>query len=75
MHEKGVAKSLLDNPFLFGGASWTRTNDPIDVNDVLYRLSHGTMSLDDMSYIITFAVLCQPLQADFLKFSTAQRSG
>ena len=31
-----------------GGASRTRTYDPIDVNDVLYRLSHGTMSLDDM---------------------------
>ena len=30
------------------GASRTRTYDPIDVNDVLYRLSHGTMSLDDM---------------------------
>ena len=25
-----------------GGDSWTRTNDPIDVNDVLYRLSHAT---------------------------------
>ena len=27
-----------------GGDSWTRTNDPIDVNDVLYRLSHATTS-------------------------------
>ena len=26
----------------FCGDSWTRTNDPIDVNDVLYRLSHAT---------------------------------
>ena len=25
-----------------GGLYWTRTNDPIDVNDVLYRLSHAT---------------------------------
>ena len=25
------------------GDSWTRTNDPIDVNDVLYRLSHATL--------------------------------
>ena len=25
------------------GDSWTRTNDPIDVNDVLYRLSHATV--------------------------------
>ena len=31
---------LLDG--LFCGDSWTRTNDPIDVNDVLYRLSHAT---------------------------------
>ena len=28
--------------FLLCGDSWTRTNDPIDVNDVLYRLSHAT---------------------------------
>ena len=28
-----------------GGDSWTRTNDPIDVNDVLYRLSHATTRL------------------------------
>ena len=27
----------------FCGDSWTRTNDPIDVNDVLYRLSHATL--------------------------------
>ena len=30
-----------------GGDSWTRTNDPIDVNDVLYRLSHATMSFSE----------------------------
>ena len=29
-----------------GGDSWTRTNDPIDVNDVLYRLSHATLPFD-----------------------------
>ena len=29
------------------GDSWTRTNDPIDVNDVLYRLSHATMSFSE----------------------------
>ena len=28
---------------LFGGAYWTRTSDPIDVNDVLYQLSQSTM--------------------------------
>ena len=26
-----------------GGAYWTRTSDPIDVNDVLYQLSQSTM--------------------------------
>ena len=33
-----------------GGDSWTRTNDPIDVNDVLYRLSHATTLLVYTSY-------------------------
>ena len=28
-----------------GGAYWTRTSDPIDVNDVLYQLSQQTKSL------------------------------
>ena len=28
----------------FGGAYWTRTSDPIDVNDVLYQLSQRTIS-------------------------------
>ena len=37
-------KQALDLQGLaLGGDSWTRTNDPIDVNDVLYRLSHATM--------------------------------
>ena len=31
----------------FGGDSWTRTNDPIDVNDMLYRLSHATALCSD----------------------------
>lgn len=31
--------------FFFGGRNRTRTCDPIDVNDVLYRLSHGTKAL------------------------------
>jgi len=26
----------------FGGAYWTRTSDPIDVNDVLYRTGWST---------------------------------
>jgi hypothetical protein len=28
---------------LGGGAYWTRTSDPIDVNDVLYQLSQSTI--------------------------------
>ena len=41
-----------------GGLYWTRTSDPIDVNDVLYQLSQGTMyapSLEDVYYYITMA--------------------
>ena len=29
----------------YGGLYWTRTSDPIDVNDVLYQLSQQTNSL------------------------------
>ena len=29
-------RSLISQASLGGGDSWTRTNDPIDVNDVLY---------------------------------------
>ena len=40
---EGEKKEALDLQGLrSGGDSWTRTNDPIDVNDVLYRLSHAT---------------------------------
>ena len=86
---------MMDQAFSFGGAYWTRTSDPIDVNDVLYqlsqstmgfrylfracfhnanrralctsasmfyRLSHGTMSLDDMGYDNTLRPPCQPLK-------------
>ena len=34
------------------GDSWTRTNDPIDVNDVLYRLSHATICGNRWHYIM-----------------------
>ena len=41
---EGKMKEAVDFQRLpLGGDSWTRTNDPIDVNDVLYRLSHATM--------------------------------
>ena len=36
-------KTTLLGGLLFGGAYWTRTSDPIDVNDVLYQLSQSTM--------------------------------
>ena len=35
-------KPPVKGGFLFGGAYWTRTSDPIDVNDVLYQLSQST---------------------------------
>ena len=38
-------KPPMKGGFSFGGAYWTRTSDPIDVNDVLYQLSQSTMSL------------------------------
>ena len=37
---------------VYGGDSWTRTNDPIDVNDVLYRLSHATVYINYDGYAI-----------------------
>ena len=47
-----------------GGDSWTRTNDPIDVNDVLYRLSHAT----------TFRTLGLPVQLDIWTSSSYRLS-
>ena len=41
-----------------GGDSWTRTNDPIDVNDVLYRLSHATLSEHSGLYLADRSVIC-----------------
>ena len=45
--------SIIDKKILplgVGGLSgpyWTRTSDPIDVNDVLYRLSHATIVVSE----------------------------
>ena len=62
--------------FSCGGASRTRTYDPIDVNDVLYRLSHGTMSLDDMDYHTTGQQVCQPPKREIHKKSPSpERDG
>ena len=53
--KKGEKKAL---PMTGGsGDSWTRTNDPIDVNDVLYRLSHATMSFS-IAVIRSFSRTC-----------------
>ena len=42
-----------------GGDSWTRTNDPIDVNDVLYRLSHATVYINYDGYA-TYSMTFKP---------------
>ena len=36
-------KTALYRAVLGGGLYWTRTSDPIDVNDVLYQLSQQTI--------------------------------
>ena len=38
-------KTLEYQGFSSGGLYWTRTSDPIDVNDVLYQLSQQTISM------------------------------
>ena len=49
----GKKITALDFQGLYcGGDSWTRTNDPIDVNDVLYRLSHATVYINYDGYAI-----------------------
>ena len=44
-----------------GGAYWTRTSDPIDVNDVLYQLSQSTKDL------------CEPILAFDLYVTSTER--
>ena len=53
-----------------GGDSWTRTNDPIDVNDVLYRLSHATTSVylrptSPVGHLEQFVLPTEPCQHAF----------
>ncbi len=38
-------KTLDFQGFSLGGLYWTRTSDPIDVNDVLYQLSQQTITI------------------------------
>ncbi len=40
---KKKKKEDLISSFFIGGRNRTRTCDPIDVNDVLYQLSHATL--------------------------------
>ena len=40
-----MKKSSIRRVMIYGGAYWTRTSDPIDVNDVLYQLSQSTMGV------------------------------
>ena len=49
--------TILRQRLLFGGAYWTRTSDPIDVNDVLYQLSQST---GNKMYYSTEGMDCQP---------------
>ena len=56
-------KPPMKGGFSFGGAYWTRTSDPIDVNDVLYQLSQSTGN--EMYYSTAWAD-CQPLILHFL---------
>ena len=55
-------RSLISQASPCGGDSWTRTNDPIDVNDVLYRLSHATTLRFEVptkvSYRLSHATIC-----------------
>ena len=43
LHKKKILGNALF-PRIFGGRNRTRTCDPIDVNDVLYQLSHATLT-------------------------------
>ena len=45
--ERKKEKPLFNKDFSFGGLYWTRTSDPIDVNDVLYQLSQQTTTPSD----------------------------
>ena len=57
-----------------GGDSWTRTNDPIDVNDVLYRLSHATLSEHSGLYLTDRSEICSIFPVSCVNDSPALRS-
>ena len=59
--EKTKKKKVPDfsRTFLGGGRNRTRTCDPIDVNDVLYRLSHATVYINYDGYA-TYSMTFKP---------------
>ena len=53
-------KSLISQGLSWvGGRNRTRTCDPIDVNDVLYRLSHATVYINYDGYAIYSMTECR----------------
>ena len=61
-HPGGAGKKMeaLDLQGLPGGGLyWTRTSDPIDVNDVLYQLSHATVYINYDGYA-TYSMTFKP---------------
>ena len=53
MYSKNVAADFAKFAATTGGLYWTRTSDPIDVNDVLYQLSQQTGTLEKRLIIKT----------------------
>ena len=55
------------NPAGLGGLYWTRTSDPIDVNDVLYQLSQQTKHIGVPIFVrsiqVTFLAHCPSAEA------------
>jgi hypothetical protein len=53
-----------------GGLYWTRTSDPIDVNDVLYQLSQQTIRRNDVSNNTMAFLICQEGILKNMKFDS-----
>ena len=59
--DEALTKKVPDfsRTFNVGGRNRTRTCDPIDVNDVLYQLSHATMYINYDGYA-TYSMTFKP---------------
>ena len=68
-------KASHKEKLFYGGRNRTRTCDPIDVNDVLYQLSHGTMPPCDERYCSRSGALCQPLKRKKIGWGEYGRDG